>query len=178
MKPAIMIVPAFVLGFGAATMLAFQPEPTKPEPVKTEPAKADQPAAEPTKDAPKTEKKMVKTPDGKEYEVQSTSQVAVLIEDLKLGTGAEAKMSSVIGINYHGTLAKDGKKFDGNWGDAPIKFPLSDLIQGWQVGIPGMKVGGIRRLTIPWQLAYGERASGPIPAKADLVFLIELKDVR
>jgi peptidylprolyl isomerase len=120
----------------------------------------------------------VKTPDGKEYKVQKTSQVTLLIEDLVLGDGSEAKASSTITLNYHGTLAKNGEKFDGNWGEEPITFPLQNLIDGWKVGIPGMKVGGLRKLTIPWQLAYGERGSGPIPAKADLVFLIELKGVK
>jgi FKBP-type peptidyl-prolyl cis-trans isomerase len=69
-------------------------------------------------------------------------------------------------------------------GQDPVTFPLSDLIQGWQIGIPGMKVGGIRRLTIPYQLAYGERdipgedGQVQIPGKSTLVFAIELKGVK
>jgi len=162
---------SLVLGLGAASMFAFQPGSTPPPPA---PA---QPATEP-KTPPKTEIKNVKTPDGKEYQVLQTSEIRLLIEDLQLGDGAVAKPSSTITINYHGTLAKDGKKFDGNWGGEPATFPLENLIEGWKLGIPGMKIGGIRQLTIPWQFAYGERASGPIPAKADLVFVIELKGVK
>lgn len=159
---------AFVLGLGAVGMIAMQPE-SKPAAPST--PKADQPADS------KKEKTLVKTPDNKEYEVVKTAEIKLLMEDLVLGDGAEAKASSTITINYHGTLAKDGKVFDGNWGKAPATFGLSQLIEGWQLGIPGMKVGGIRKLTIPWQLAYGERGGGPIPAKSDLVFLIELKRV-
>jgi peptidylprolyl isomerase len=169
--PVLTTAAASTLGLGAVAMLAFQPQtPTPTTP--TTPTKAETPAE------PKKEKITVKTPDGQEYTVLKTSEIKLVMEDLKIGDGADAKASSTITINYHGTLAKDGKLFDGNWGKAPATFPLSDLIQGWQIGIPGMKVGGIRRLTIPWALAYGERGGGPIPAKADLVFLIELKDVK
>jgi peptidylprolyl isomerase len=165
----------FTLAFAGTAMLAFQNQPTTIQPpTPTTPV----PAAQPTTPAIKTEPATVKTPDGKEYKVQKTSQVTLLIEDLVLGDGSEAKASSTITLNYHGTLAKNGEKFDGNWGEEPITFPLQNLIDGWKVGIPGMKVGGLRKLTIPWQLAYGERGSGPIPAKADLVFLIELKGVK
>lgn len=183
MTTARMIVPAFVLGFGAVGMLAFQPadkQTEKPAESPTTPTNPTTPTPTPavTPAQPKSEGSKVKTPDGKEYTVLATTEIKLLIEDLKLGDGAEAKPSSTISIQYHGTLAKDGKKFDGNWGEDVATFPLNRLIQGWQMGIPGMKVGGIRKLTIPWQLAYGDRGSGPIPAKADLVFLIELKDVK
>jgi peptidylprolyl isomerase len=171
-NPARLAVPAvFTLAFTGTAMLALQNQPAA-QPT-TPPATTTQPAT-PAKSEPAT----VKTPDGKEYKVQKTSQVALIIEDLVLGDGTEAKASSTITLNYHGTFAKDGKKFDGNWGEEPITFPLQNLIDGWKVGIPGMKVGGLRKLTIPWQLAYGEGGSGPIPAKADLVFLIELKGVK
>jgi hypothetical protein len=64
-------------------------------------------------------------------------------------------------------------------GREPATFPLNRLIPGWQAGIPGMKVGGIRVLHIPYQFAYGERGAGAdIPPKCDLVFAIELKDVK
>lgn len=166
---------SLVLGLGAASMFAFQPATTPPAgAVPAQPA--TDPKAQPT--TPKLEIKNVKTPDGKEYQVLKTSEIRLLIEDLVVGEGAEARKSSTITINYHGTLAKNGTKFDGNWGGEPATFPLDNLIEGWKLGIPGMKIGGIRQLTIPWQFAYGERASGPIPAKADLVFLIELKGVK
>ncbi len=107
----------------------------------------------------------MKTPDNKEYEVLKTSEIKLVMEDLVMGDGPEAKASSTITINYHGTLAKDGKVFDGNWGKDPATFALSQLIEGWQLGIPGMKVGGIRKLTIPWQFAYGERGGRADPGE-------------
>jgi FKBP-type peptidyl-prolyl cis-trans isomerase len=118
-------------------------------------------------------------PDGSLHEVLKTSEIKLIIEDLKIGEGDEAKPSSTITIHYHGTSLTSGKVVDSTRGKAPAQFRLTSLIQGWQMGIPGMKVGGIRRLTIPWQLAYGERGAGSdIPPKTDLVFAIELTGLR
>jgi FKBP-type peptidyl-prolyl cis-trans isomerase FkpA len=103
----------------------------------------------------------------------------VVIEDLAVGTGAECKPRQKVKVFYRGTLKSNGKEFDSNFGGQPIDFPLDNLIQGWQEGIPGMKVGGKRKLTIPYKLGYGERGSPPeIPARADLVFEIELLGVK
>lgn len=104
----------------------------------------------------------------------------LVVEDLKVGDGAECTSAQqTVKIFYRGTLKSDGSEFDGNVGKEPVEFPLSNLIQGWQYGIPGMKVGGKRKLTIPYQMGYGERGSPPkIPSKADLVFEIELLDVK
>ncbi len=135
--------------------------------------------AQPGAKEPAKDKVMHEGPDGTKYEVVKTSEIRLLIEDLKIGDGAEAKGSSTITIHYHGSLASNGKVFDSTRGKEPATFPLNRLIQGWQAGIPGMKVGGVRRLTIPWQFAYGERGAPPdIPAKADLVFSIELVAVK
>lgn len=103
----------------------------------------------------------------------------VVIEDLVVGNGAECKARQKVKVFYRGTLKSTGKEFDSNFGGQPIDFPLDNLIRGWQEGIPGMKVGGKRKLTIPYQLGYGERGSPPvIPGRADLVFEIELLGVR
>jgi peptidylprolyl isomerase len=100
-------------------------------------------------------------------------------EDTKVGEGAECKPNQTVQVYYRGTLKSNGKEFDSNMGQEPIEFPLRDLIPGWQYGIPGMKVGGTRKLTIPWQFAYGERGSPPtIPPKADLNFEIQLLGVK
>ncbi|MFO0493851.1 MAG: FKBP-type peptidyl-prolyl cis-trans isomerase, partial [bacterium] len=79
-----------------------------------------------------------------------------------------------------GTLKDSGKKFDSSIDrDEPIEFALDEVIPGWTYGVPGMRVGGKRRLTIPWQMAYGADGSPPdIPGKADLVFEIELLGVK
>ncbi len=96
--------------------------------------------------------------------------------DVKEGTGEVCDEGATVQIHYAGwTLA--GKLFDSTYlrGKPPAEFPLSRLIQGWQRGIPGMKPGGIRRLYIPWAMAYGEGGSPPdIPPKADLIFEIKL----
>lgn len=99
--------------------------------------------------------------------------------DVKVGDGAEIKKGATIKIHYTGWLL-DGTVFDSSKKRGqPIEFPLSNLIKGWQEGVPGMKIGGIRLLEIPYQLAYGERGSpGSIPPKATLVFEIEALGTR
>ncbi len=102
------------------------------------------------------------------------------IEDLKVGTGAEAKPGQQVSVHYTGWLT-DGKKFDSSLDRGqPFKFMLGagQVIQGWDKGVAGMKVGGKRKLTIPPQMGYGERgAGGMIPPNATLVFEVELLGV-
>ncbi|NUM87601.1 MAG: FKBP-type peptidyl-prolyl cis-trans isomerase [Bdellovibrionales bacterium] len=100
------------------------------------------------------------------------------VTDSVVGKGAEAKLGSRITVHYRGTF-KDGKEFDSSLKEGkPITFELAEgrLIKGWTMGIPGMKVGGKRKLFVPWKLAYGERGTpdGTIPPKSDLVFEVEL----
>jgi len=103
------------------------------------------------------------------------------IEDLKLGTGAEAVAGKLITVNYTGTLT-DGTKFDSslNPGRDPFEFTLGagEVIEGWDKGFSGMKVGGKRKLTIPSDMGYGDMGTGPIPPKATLIFEVELLDVK
>lgn len=104
----------------------------------------------------------------------STLDSGIVIDELVIGTGEECPEGATVTMQYHGTLA-DGTVFDTTRDDEPRgPWPLGNLIKGWQQGVPGMKVGGIRRLTIPYQLAYGEAGSSSIPPKADLTFIIEL----
>ncbi|MEM9167883.1 MAG: FKBP-type peptidyl-prolyl cis-trans isomerase [Planctomycetota bacterium] len=102
----------------------------------------------------------------------------VQINDLTVGEGTECPAGATVKVHYRGTLM-DGTEFDSSYARGePIEFPLNNLIQGWQEGIPGMKVGGKRELVIPWSKAYGERGSPPaIPPRADLKFEIELLGV-
>lgn len=99
--------------------------------------------------------------------------------DVVVGTGAEAKTGDKVKVHYTGTLM-NGKQFDSSVGKAPFEFTLGQgqVIKGWDEGVPGMKVGGKRKLTIPWKLAYGENGHGSdIPAKAALKFDVELISV-
>lgn len=96
--------------------------------------------------------------------------------DLEEGTGEEVQPGATVTAHYTGALAQDGTIFESSL-DAgqPATFPLSDVIEGWQEGVPGMKVGGKRRLIIPASQAYGESGSPPaIGPNEPLIFDIEL----
>lgn len=98
------------------------------------------------------------------------------IIDTVEGTGAVVPEGATITAHYTGALCKNGTIFQSSYdfGEA-ITFPLSGVIQGWTVGVPGMKVGGTRRLIIPSEMAYGSvRAASNIPPNSDLVFDIDL----
>ncbi len=103
------------------------------------------------------------------------------IEDLVVGTGEEAVSGRLISVHYTGTLA-DGTKFDSSKDrGTPFEFTLGagEVIQGWDQGFNGMKVGGKRRLTIPPSLGYGEAGAGDvIPPNATLIFEVELLAVK
>ena len=104
----------------------------------------------------------------------------LVVADFKLGEGAEAKAGDTVSVHYRGTL-KDGTEFDSSLArPKPLVFALGAgrVIKGWDLGIEGMKVGGLRKLTIPAELAYGERARGKIPANSDLTFTVELMAVK
>lgn len=108
---------------------------------------------------------------------QEVSVSELKMEDIKVGTGEEAKAGDVVSVHYTGTLT-DGKKFDSSVDrNQPFEFTLGagQVIKGWDQGVAGMKVGGKRKLTIPSDLAYGDRAvGGVIPAGATLLFDVEL----
>ena len=104
----------------------------------------------------------------------------LIIEDSVVGTGAEALAGKTVRVHYIGTLT-NGTKFDSSLDRGePIEFVLGTgyVIQGWEQGILGMKVGGKRHLVIPPELGYGARAVGPIPANSTLVFDVELIAVK
>ncbi|HET7827791.1 MAG TPA: FKBP-type peptidyl-prolyl cis-trans isomerase [Candidatus Saccharimonadales bacterium] len=100
----------------------------------------------------------------------------VSCQDLKVGTGATATATSTVTANYTGALASDGKIFQSSLDTGqPFTAALnSGVIQGWSAGVPGMKVGGTRRLFIPAQYAYGAQSVSGIPPNSDLVFDISL----
>jgi len=97
-------------------------------------------------------------------------------EDVVVGTGPEAKVGDKVKVHYTGTLF-NGTQFDSSVGREPFEFEIGkgSVIKGWDQGVPGMKIGGKRKLTIPSDLAYGESGSGDkIPPSSPLKFDIEL----
>ena len=102
-------------------------------------------------------------------------------EDTTVGGGAVASTGQTVSVHYTGWL-ENGTKFDSSKDrNDPFEFKLGagQVIRGWDEGVAGMKVGGVRRLTIPPQLGYGDRgAGGVIPPKATLLFEVELLATR
>jgi FKBP-type peptidyl-prolyl cis-trans isomerase len=100
--------------------------------------------------------------------------------DVKVGEGPVAEKGDLVTMMYTGRLV-NGTVFDSNDkpGGLPFVFRLGEpvVIQGWNEGIPGMRVGGTRKLEIPAEKAYGGQAAGAIPANSDLIFEVELLDV-
>ena len=100
------------------------------------------------------------------------------ISDITVGDGDEAQRGSTVDVHYLGVEFDSGEEFDSSWSRGEsVNFPLAALVQGWQEGIPGMKVGGRRQLVVPPQLAYGPAGSGhPLSGKT-LIFVIDLLGV-
>ncbi len=109
-----------------------------------------------------------------------TTASGLVIEDTTEGTGAVAAAGQYVTVHYTGWLT-DGTKFDSSKDrDEPFEFSLGarHVIAGWDEGVQGMKIGGVRKLTIPPNLGYGARgAGGVIPPNATLVFEVELLNV-
>lgn len=118
--------------------------------------------------SPEEAAKMVTTSSGLKY------------VDLVVGTGESPAPTDSVTVNYTGTL-ENGTVFDASrlHGTEPASFPLDSVIKGWIEGVGSMKVGGVRKLIIPPDLAYGEHtiAGGVIPANATLIFYVELLDI-
>jgi peptidylprolyl isomerase len=105
--------------------------------------------------------------------------VELVISDIEIGTGAEAKPGDTVDVHYLGVDLETGEEFDSSWNRGQsVDFPLASLIAGWQAGIPGMKVGGRRQLVVPPHLAYGEAGGGHRLSGRTLIFIIDLLGVR
>ena len=103
----------------------------------------------------------------------------LVMRDLEVGTGAEARPGDRVEVHYVGVDFESGEEFDSSWGRGEsIEFPLAGLIKGWQDGIPGMKVGGRRELICPPALAYGPAGGGHRLSGRTLAFVIDLLDVK
>jgi len=117
--------------------------------------------------------------------VSPTTSAAYRQTDIVLGTGVTANSGASVTVDYTGWLYdaskpdQQGLQFDSSIGKTPFSFTLGagEVIKGWELGVPGMLVGGERRLVIPPSLAYGDTRSGIIPPNATLVFDITLLNV-
>lgn len=117
------------------------------------------------------EKPEVEFPDG-------PAPTELVIEDIVVGDGDEALRGSSVDVHYLGVEYDSGEEFDSSWSRGEsVDFPLDRLIPGWQEGIPGMRVGGRRRLIVPPELAYGPAGAGHRLSGKTLVFVIDLLGV-
>ena len=109
--------------------------------------------------------------------IDQVSELQII--DIEEGTGAVVQPGATITAHYTGALCKNGIIFQSSHDfGKPISFGLDQVIRGWTDGVPGMKVGGMRRLIVPSDMAYGSaRAASNIPPNSDLVFDIELVDI-
>ena len=121
-------------------------------------------------DSPKTK------PEVEFYEGPEPTELVII--DIEEGTGAEAQPGATVDVHYLCVDFESGEEFDSSWSRGQsINFPLGSLIAGWQQGIPGMKVGGRRKLTVPPHLAYGPAGSGHRLSGKTLIFVIDLNGV-
>lgn len=98
----------------------------------------------------------------------------LVVTDLEDGSGAQAAVGDTLFVNYVGVLTKDGTRFDGNFGGTPFAVTLGQrsVIQGWEDGLVGMKVGGRRQLDIPADLAYGDSGAGDVIKPGDAISFV------
>lgn len=106
------------------------------------------------------------------------SDTKLQIKDIKVGEGDAISSGDWISVDYTGTLT-NGTVFDSSTSRGPFKFRIGigQVIDGWEMGLIGMKVGGVRKLTIPAELAYGDREVGIIPPNSTLIFEVTLRGI-
>jgi peptidylprolyl isomerase len=107
-----------------------------------------------------------------------TPPITLESKDIIVGTGAEVSATSTITFHYTLMTWSNGALIESSWNSGtPATYPLSQLIVGWQQGIPGMKVGGRRLLVVPPDLGYGAQGSGPVGPNETLVFVMDIVGV-
>jgi peptidylprolyl isomerase len=102
----------------------------------------------------------------------------LVVTDVRIGEGAEAKKGAWVSVHYVGIAFSTGEEFDASWNRGqPLRFTLGkgQVIEGWDLGVTGMRVGGRRQLVIPPDLAYGDRGAGQLIKPGEtLIFVVDL----
>ena len=98
--------------------------------------------------------------------------------DIIVGTGAEVLPTSTLTVQYTLMAWSTGKVIESSWGGQPATFPLAQVVEGWQKGLPGAKVGGRRLLVLPPSMGYGAQGAGPIGPNETLIFVVDILGVK
>ena len=108
---------------------------------------------------------------------EGTPPSELTTKDIIVGTGAEVKPTSTLTVHYTLMAWSTGKIIESSWSGAPATFPLAAVVEGWQKGLPGSKVGGRRLLVLPPEMGYGARGAGPIGPNETLIFVVDIVGV-
>jgi peptidylprolyl isomerase len=106
-----------------------------------------------------------------------TPPAQLTTKDIIVGTGAEVLPTSTLTVHYYLMAWSTGKVIESSWIGQPATFPLAQVVEGWQKGLPGAKVGGRRLLVLPPEMGYGAAGSGPIGPNETLIFVVDILGV-
>ena len=106
-----------------------------------------------------------------------TAPTELTTKDIIVGTGAEVLPTSTLTVHYYLMTWSDGKVIESSWVGQPATFPLAQVVEGWQKGLPGAKVGGRRLLVLPPAMGYGAAGAGPIGPNETLIFVVDILGV-
>jgi peptidylprolyl isomerase len=103
-----------------------------------------------------------------------TPPAELTTQDIIVGTGAEVLPTSTLTVHYYLMTWSNGKVIESSWVGQPATFPLAQVVEGWQKGLPGAKVGGRRLLVLPPEMGYGAAGAGPIGPNETLIFVVDI----
>jgi peptidylprolyl isomerase len=106
-----------------------------------------------------------------------TAPAELTTKDIIVGTGAEVLPTSTLTVHYTLMAWSTGKIIESSWNSQPATFPLAQVVEGWQKGLPGAKVGGRRLLVLPPSMGYGAAGAGPIGPNETLIFVVDILGV-
>ena len=105
---------------------------------------------------------------------EGSAPTQLTTKDIIVGTGAEVLPTSTLTVHYTLMAWSTGKIIESSWSGQPATFPLAEVVEGWQKGLPGAKEGGRRLLILPPEMGYGAAGSGPIGPNETLVFSVDI----